>query len=123
MLFKCCENTCGLKSFVKIHVVMFKHWKLLFELYYQTSHTFSNEKKKQERERENLYSNNSIYYYYYYYIIGLFKIFYYMIGYSVLILKFELIGENEDQSANPSGDTSLSVLLRRKFEVRRAEKD
>ena len=46
-----------------------------------------------------------------------------MIGYFVLILKFELIGENEDQSANPSGDTSLSVLLRRKFEVRRAEKD
>ena len=78
--------------------------------------------KKETRERENLYSNNSIYYYYYY-IIGLFKIFYYMIGYSVLILKFELMGENEDQSANPSGDTSLSVLLRRKFEVRRAEKD
>ena len=77
--------------------------------------------KKKERERESLYSNNSIYYYYY--IIGLFKIFYYMIGYFVLILKFELIGENEDQSANPSGDTSLSVLLRRKFEVRRAEKD
>ena len=83
-------------------------------------------KKRNKRERENLYSNNSIYfyyYYYYYYIIGLFKIFYYMIGYFVLILKFELIGENEDQSANPSGDTSLSVLLRRKFEVRRAEKD
>ena len=79
-------------------------------------------KKRNKRERENLYSNNSIYYYYYY-IIGLFKIFYYMIGYFVLILKFELIGENEDQSANPSGDTSLSVLLRRKFEVRRAEKD
>ena len=81
------------------------------------------ETRERERERENLYSNNSIYYYYYYYIIGLFKIFYYMIGYFVLILKFELIGENEDQSANPSGDTSLSVLLRRKFEVRRAEKD
>ena len=80
-------------------------------------------KRERERERESLYSNNSIYYYYYYYIIGLIKIFYYMIGYFVLILKFELIGENEDQSANPSGDTSLSVLLRRKFEVRRAEKD
>ena len=80
-------------------------------------------RNERERERESLYSNNSIYYYYYYYIIGLFKIFYYMIGYFVLILKFELIGENEDQSANPSGDTSLSVLLRRKFEVRRAEKD
>ena len=79
------------------------------------------ETRERERERESLYSNNSIYYYYY--IIGLFKIFYYMIGYFVLILKFELIGENEDQSANPSGDTSLSVLLRRKFEVRRAEKD
>ena len=90
------------------------------------SYIFKWKKETRERERENLYSNNSIYYYYYYYyyyIIGLFKIFYYMIGYFVLILKFELIGENEDQSANPSGDTSLSVLLRRKFEVRRAEKD
>ena len=89
----------------------------------QVIHFQMKKRRERERERESLYSNNSIYYYYYYYIIGLFKIFYYMIGYFVLILKFELIGENEDQSANPSGDTSLSVLLRRKFEVRRAEKD
>lgn len=46
-----------------------------------------------------------------------------MIGHFVLILKFGLMGENEDQRANPSGDTSLSVLPRRKFGVRRAEKD
>ena len=46
-----------------------------------------------------------------------------MIGYFVLILKFELIGENEDQSANPSGDTSLSVLLRRKLGELKKTKD
>ena len=46
-----------------------------------------------------------------------------MVGYFVLILKFELIGENEDQSANPSGDTSLSVLLRRKLGELKKTKD
>ena len=36
ILFKCCGNTCGLKSIVKIRVIVFKHWKLLFKQQYQT---------------------------------------------------------------------------------------
>ena len=37
MLFKCCENTCGWKSIVKISVVLFKQRKLLFKQHNQTS--------------------------------------------------------------------------------------
>ena len=35
-LFKYCENTCGLKSIMKIHVVVFKHLKPLFKQQYRT---------------------------------------------------------------------------------------
>ena len=34
-LFKCCENTCGGKTVVEIHIVLFKQKKLLYKQRYQ----------------------------------------------------------------------------------------
>ena len=40
-LFKCYGNTCGWKSVVEIHVMLFKQRKLLFKQRYQTDPKFS----------------------------------------------------------------------------------
>ena len=67
-LFKCCENTCGLK----IRVMEFKYRKLLFELRYQTkpksfetsvfakrklATNFPGESEQRDKVKQNLYKS------------------------------------------------------------------
>ena len=55
-LFKCCENTCGLKNVVKICVMVFKYRKLLFKQQYQTPPILSHLHYTRQSHHHNMFS-------------------------------------------------------------------